>query len=223
MPVRFDTASARAASAFDAATRAAEAAESDVRAADAALRIARLTHGRIASLHATRSATSQELDQAVASLSCRGGAVGRSDRARRRGRCGARRSAGGDAQRADQPHRTRCSRPRSTAWSPSAPPIRAPWRCRARRSLTLEDTSRLRLEVRLDESRAAQVAVGQAAQVSIDEKTLRIAGPRPASSRSHGSTPSRTDSSSKSNCRAAWPCGPVSSRARDSTDRHGAR
>ena len=61
--------STRASAALASAIEAARAAESDTQAADAALRLARATHERINTLYAKRSATAQELDQAVAGLS----------------------------------------------------------------------------------------------------------------------------------------------------------
>jgi RND family efflux transporter MFP subunit len=161
-------ASARSASAFDAAGRAADAAESDIRASEAALRIARLTHERIASLHATRSATSQELDQARASLSAAeaqlAGATARAAAA------GAARDEAQAAMRGalvtasyavltapfDGVVAERAADPGTMAM-PGAP------------LLTLEDTSRLRLEVRLDESRASRVALGQTVGLAASE------------------------------------------------------
>jgi len=65
-------AASRASAAVDAARQSADAAASDTRAAEAGVRIARLTHDRTADLHAKRSATPQELDQASASLSAWG-------------------------------------------------------------------------------------------------------------------------------------------------------
>ena len=96
-----NAAGVRASAALDAARRSAEAAASDTRAAEAALHMARLTHDRITALHAKRSATLQELDQATASLSAAdaqlAGAVARSAAA-----TAARdEAAGGDAGRAD--------------------------------------------------------------------------------------------------------------------------
>jgi len=168
-------ASARSASAFDAAGRAADAAESDIRASEAALRIARLTHERIASLHATRSATSQELDQARASLSAAeaqlAGATARAAAA------GAARDEAQAAMRGalvtasyavltapfDGVVAERAADPGTMAM-PGAP------------LLTLEDTSRLRLEVRLDESRASRVVLGQTVGLAAGEDAAWTAG-----------------------------------------------
>ena len=59
------TEAARAAASHAAAGRSAEAAEADRTAAEAAAALARTTHDRIRQLHDTRSATPQELDEAV--------------------------------------------------------------------------------------------------------------------------------------------------------------
>jgi RND family efflux transporter MFP subunit len=50
------------------AEQRAQAADADVRAAESSLALAKATYDRIAALHAKRSATSQELDEATASL-----------------------------------------------------------------------------------------------------------------------------------------------------------
>jgi multidrug efflux pump subunit AcrA (membrane-fusion protein) len=161
-------ASTRAASAFDEAGRAADAAGSDIRASEAALRIARLTHDRIASLHATRSATLQELDQATASLSAaeaqlagataRAAAAGAARDEAQAAMRGAQITASYAALTApfDGVVAERTADPGTMAM-PGAP------------LLTLEDTSRLRLEVRLDESRASRVAVGQTVRLAAGE------------------------------------------------------
>ncbi len=163
-------AGAKASAAFDAARQSADAAASDTHAADAGLRIARLTHDRIAKLHATRSATPQELDQANAGLSAAeaqlGGSIARAaaaDAARQ-----AARAAMQEAQIAasytvltapfDGLITERSVDPGTMA-TPGAP------------LLTLEDSATFRLEVRLDEARAAQVALGQTADVSVGDTT----------------------------------------------------
>jgi len=58
----------RSTSSLEAARLAADAAAADVKGAEAALELARLTHDRIRRLHEQNSATTQELDQAVAGL-----------------------------------------------------------------------------------------------------------------------------------------------------------
>ena len=170
---------ARASAALDAARQSAGAAESDTRAAEAGLSIARLTHDRIAALHAKRSATPQELDQATATLSAAeaqfGGAVARAAAAT---------AARGEALAAEQAAEiaasyavltapfeglvTERSVDPGTMATPGAPLI------------TLEDSATFRLEVRLDEARAGQIAVGQTADVSVSETTEGPATWRPA-------------------------------------------
>lgn len=162
------TAGARASAALDAARQSAGAAESDTHAAEAGLRIARLTHDRIAALQAKRSATPQELDQATASLSAAEAQLGGSV-----ARAAAANAAREEAQAAMQGAQitasytvltapfdglvTERSVDPGTMATPGAP------------LLTVEDSAAFRLEVRLDEARAAQVAVGQTADVSLGE------------------------------------------------------
>jgi RND family efflux transporter MFP subunit len=161
-------AGARASAAFDAARQSADAAASDTQAADAGLRIARLTRDRIAELHQKRSATPQELDQANAGLSAAeaqlGGSIARAAAAdaTRRGAQAAMQEAqiaasytvltapfdGLITERSVDP---------GTMATPGVP------------LLTLEDSATFRLEVRLDEARAAQVALGQTADVSVGD------------------------------------------------------
>ena len=165
-----NAAEARATAALSAARQSAGAAESDTRAAEAGLRIARLTHDRIAALHAKRSATPQELDQATASLSAAEAQLGSSV-----ARAAAATAARDEAQAAMQGAQIAASYTVLTApfdglviergadpgtmATPGAPLI------------TIEDPTAFRLEVRLDEARAAHVAVGQTADVSVGETT----------------------------------------------------
>jgi len=165
-----NAAGVRASAALDAARRSAEAAASDTRAAEAALHMARLTHDRITALNAKRSATLQELDQATASLSAAdaqlAGAVARSAAAT---------AARDEAEAAMQGAQI------ATSYSVLNAPFDA---LVAERHvdpgalatpgtplLTLEDATAFRLEVRLDEARAGQIAIGQTAQVSLGETT----------------------------------------------------
>lgn len=158
---------ARAEAGLAASQQAVSAAEADGRGADAALTLARATHKRIEELHAKRSATSQELDEASAGLR---GAEARAAGAQ----AGLSQAhAGLDAARAaaeaasvgasyaalvapfDGIVTERLADPGAMA-TPGSP------------LLTVEDTSGFRLEVRLDESRAASVRVGDSAAVRID-------------------------------------------------------
>jgi multidrug efflux pump subunit AcrA (membrane-fusion protein) len=174
-----NAAEARATAAVDAARQSADAAASDARAAEASVRIARLTHERIAALHTKRSATPQELDQATASLSAAEAQLGGST-----ARAAAAIAARDEAQAAMQGAQVAASYTVITApfdgiiTERSVDPgtIAAP----GAPLLTLEDPATLRLEVRLDESRAAQVAVGQTADVSVSETAARPATWSPA-------------------------------------------
>ena len=159
---------ARALAALDAARQSADAATADTRAAEAGLRIARLTHERIAALQAKRSATTQELDQATASLTAAEAQLSGSV-----ARAAAATAARNEAEAALQGSQIATSYTVLTApfdglvteraidpgtmATPGAP------------LLTLEDSATFRLEVRLDEARAALVAVGQTADISLSE------------------------------------------------------
>jgi multidrug efflux pump subunit AcrA (membrane-fusion protein) len=165
-----NAAGVRASAGLDAARRSAEAAASDTRAAEAGLQMARLTHDRVAALQAKRSATPQELDQATASLSAAdaqlAGAVARSAAA----------TAARDEAEAAM---------RGAQIAASYSVLDAPFDALVAERhvdpgamatpgtplLTVEDAIAFRLEVRLDEARAGQIAVGQTAQVSVGETT----------------------------------------------------
>jgi RND family efflux transporter MFP subunit len=158
----------RASAALDAARQSAEAAAADTRAEDASLHITRLTYDRIAALHEKGSATSQELDQATASLRAAEAQLGGSA-ARAAAATAAREEARAAVQGAQVALSytvltapfdgliTERSVDPGTMAIPGAP------------LLTVEEAGTFRLEVRLDEARAALVAVGQKADVSLSE------------------------------------------------------
>jgi RND family efflux transporter MFP subunit len=166
---------ARAQAATLSAAESVRAAEADVRAAESATQLARLTHDRVATLQAKRSATSEELDQAVATLS---GAEAQHAAARARfaaataGRDAAKAAADTAAVTATYATLTapfdgivteRTAEPGSMA----APGISL---------LTLEDPTTYRLEVRLDDTRAAQVAQGRDARIQLDDRDASVTG-----------------------------------------------
>ena len=149
------------------AAEVARAASGDVRAAESALTLARATHDRMASLHAKRSATAQELDQAVAALTA------------------------AEAQRATAQSRLAAAEAarRAAEASASAATIRATYTVLSapfdgivteRRAdpgsmatpgsplLVLEDPTTHDLEVQVDEARAGFVRPGQLVSVRID-------------------------------------------------------
>ena len=157
----------RAASALTAAVEASHAAESRAVAAEAALRLATATHDRINGLYAKRSATPQELDQATAA---RGSADAqlKAARAESASAAAAREAAraASDAAAITRSYAViaapfdgivsdRTADPGSLA-TPGAP------------LLVVEQLGSPRLEVRLDESRAGHVTVGQRAEAQLD-------------------------------------------------------
>jgi multidrug efflux pump subunit AcrA (membrane-fusion protein) len=143
------------------------AAAAEQQAAEAALALARSTHERIASLHARRSATAQELDDATGALrAAEARAAGAAARAE------AAQSGVESARAARDAASTTASFATITApfdgivtekmvepgnmAAPGTPLLR------------LEDTRGFRLDVRVDESRVGQVSVGATVPVLID-------------------------------------------------------
>jgi RND family efflux transporter MFP subunit len=162
------------------ADQAVVAAESERQAADAALALARATHGRIAGLHARRSATPQELDDATGGLRAAearaGSAVARA-RSAAAGVEGAR-AASDAADATDTFSRIvapfdgivteKMVEPGNMA-APGTPLMR------------VEDARGFRLDVRVDESRIAQIAPGVAVPIALDAGAE--GGPRMVSGR----------------------------------------
>lgn len=157
----------RATSGREAAEQASKAAVSERDAAGAALALARATHRRVSSLHERKSATDDELDQAVAQL--RGAEA---------------RAAGADARVAGAAAGLAAASAGADAASVSASwaIITAPFAGVVSEKLVepgnmaapgqplfrLEQQGGLRLEVRIDESRAGFVEVGREADVLVD-------------------------------------------------------
>ena len=150
-----------------AADQGAAAAVADQQAADASLALARAAHSRIAGLHARRSATSQEFDEATAALR-RAEAQAASAAARVRGA-----GSGLDSARAAaDAAATAASFATITApfagivtekfvepgnmTAPGSPLVR------------LEDTRGFRLDVHVDESRAGALTVGSPTKVLLE-------------------------------------------------------
>jgi RND family efflux transporter MFP subunit len=143
------------------------AAASERQATEAALALARSTHARIAGLHAKRSATSQELDDATAALRAAearaAGAVARAQAALS-GVEGARAaSEAADATETfsriaapfDGVVTEKMVEPGNMA-APGTPLMR------------VEDTRRFRLDVRVDESRIGRVSPGATVAIALD-------------------------------------------------------
>ena len=162
----------RAAAALTAAQQAIRGAESEQKGAAAGLTLASTTHDRMSRLAATRSATAQELDEAVAALRAAEARVAGADAHAAEAAAGlkaAEASVNGAAIALSYTTLTapfdgivadRAVDPGTLA-TPGAP------------LLTLEDTSSFRLEVRLDESRASGLAVGQQVQIRLDESAAK--------------------------------------------------
>jgi RND family efflux transporter MFP subunit len=157
--------SARAAA--SAADHSAAAAASERQSADAGLALARVTHDRIAGLHAKRSATAQELDDATGALRA---AEGRAAAAAARVQSAASGIEG--ARAASDAAETTASFALVTApfdgvitekmvepgnmTAPGTPLVR------------VEDTRGFRLDVRVDESRVGLISTGDRVPVSLD-------------------------------------------------------
>ncbi len=161
-------AGARGATAAAAQARdGAAAATAEERAAQAALVLARATHGRLAGLHAKRSATAQELDEATAALAAaEARAAGAAARVQEAASGIERASAASDAAGATASFlritapfagvvTEKLVEPGNMA-TPGLPLVR------------VEDTRGFRLDVRVDESRAARIATGAAVEVVLD-------------------------------------------------------
>ena len=157
----------RASAAMRAAEQAGRAASADKQAAEAALTLARLSFDRIDGLYAKRSATRLELDEATAAI----------EAARAR-------AAGADAHVAESTAALAAaqSAANAAAITASYAMIAAPFdgtiserfadpgaiAAPGAPILTIEDTSAFRLDVRIDEARAEQLAIGQTADVRFD-------------------------------------------------------
>jgi multidrug resistance efflux pump len=169
-------AAARAArSAAAAAEQGAKSAAAELQAAEAALSLARASHDRIAGLQTRRSATAQELDDAIATLRS---AEARVDSASAR-TLQATLSIDSARAASDQARTTesfttiaapfdgvvteKMVEPGNMA-SPGTPLLR------------LEDTKGFRLEVRVDESRAARIRNGDSVPVLLGAGTSRVTG-----------------------------------------------
>ena len=154
-------------SAVAAADQAAAAAVADQRAADAGLTLARASYDRIATLHARRSATAQELDNATAAL-----------------RAAEARSAGASSAALAVTAQLESARGASDAAATTAgfTLVKAPFDGVVTQKfvdagnmaspgtplLRVEDTRGFRLEVRIDESRIPFVKTGMPVRVTSD-------------------------------------------------------
>jgi RND family efflux transporter MFP subunit len=162
-----DAERSRAQAGSQSATESVRAAEADVRLAESAFVLARATHDRMAMLQAKKSATAHELDQAVAALSA-------ADAQRTAARS---RLAAAEASRAAAEAAARAAAITATYAVLSAPfdglvtdrhadagSMATP----GSPLLSLDDPTKYRLEVQLDEARARLVQSGQPVSVRID-------------------------------------------------------
>jgi RND family efflux transporter MFP subunit len=157
---------ATAGASLQASQRGAAAADADERAAQAALTLARTTHERIAALRERNSATAGELDEAVAAL-----------------RAAEARVEAASARRAEIVHAISAARSgaESASVTASYAVISAPFdglitekRAEAGAMaapgmplITIEDTSRYRLEVSVDAARAGAIRLGAVVPVQV--------------------------------------------------------
>lgn len=158
---------AGASASLTAAVEHAKAAATDAAAAEAALTLARATHARIRDLHASRSATAQELDQATSALEAAEAQVA-SARARTVAAGAAREAATAAAEAAavsvsyavlTAPFDGVVTERSADAGSMAVPG--APL-------LIVEDTSALQLEIELDDTRAGGLGIGRTVDVRLD-------------------------------------------------------
>ena len=150
-----------------AAGHSAVAAAAEQQAADSALVLASTTHERISGLHAKRSATAQELDEATGALRAAQARVA---------------SAGARAQAAVSGVESAKAASEAASTTESFAIITAPFdgvvseknvevgnmAAPGTALMRVEDTRGFRLEVHVDQSRIGQVALGAAVSVSLD-------------------------------------------------------
>jgi RND family efflux transporter MFP subunit len=158
-----------------AAEQGAKAAAAEVQAAQAGLVLARMSYDRIAGLHARRSATAQELDEATAALrSAEARVDGASARVLQAESAVEGARAAGDQAGATASFTTitapfdgtiteKMVEPGNMA-SPGTPLLR------------LEDTRKFRLEVRVDESRLGDIRHGDRVPVALGSGTPLVTG-----------------------------------------------
>ncbi len=157
----------RASAALTAARQTVRAVDSDRAAANAALTLATSGFDRVTALHAKHSATNHELEEATAGFDTARAQVASADAHAAEAAAGL--TAAEEASKAatitasyatlTAPFAGRVIERMADPGVMAAPGVPL---------LTIEDTSRLRLEVSLDEARARDIAVGQNAEVSVD-------------------------------------------------------
>ncbi len=158
----------RAQAAVVAAREAANAAAAERQAADAALVLATATYGRVAELRAKSSATPNELDEALAGLHAAEARVAGAKARIAQAAAGVQEAeAASDASSVSHSYATVAApfdavvtQKLVEAGNMAAPGVPL---------VTIEDTRAFRLEVRIDQSRASLVRLGQAVDVAVDD------------------------------------------------------
>jgi RND family efflux transporter MFP subunit len=153
-----------------AADQAVAAAAADQQAAEATLTLARAAHERIANLHAKRSATPQELDEATAALrQAEANATAAAARAHGASSSVDRARAAADAASTTASFATITAPFDGTVTEKLVEPgnMAAP----GTPLLRVEDTRGFRLDVRVDESHTSKIAAGDSVQVLLDRNT----------------------------------------------------
>jgi RND family efflux transporter MFP subunit len=161
-----------AAAASAAATDGAAAARAEEQSAQASLVLARASHARIDALHATRSATAQELDQAVAALKSAESRAAAAEAHVRESSAGVVRAAAAHDAAAATESFLRLTAPfdgvitekliePGNMATPAQPLLR------------VEDTRSFRVDLRVDESRANRLVPGMRVEVALDDEPAR--------------------------------------------------
>jgi len=166
---------ARAAASQAAVTQATALAEADRQAAEAGLALARLTHQRIAGLQAKHSATQGELDEAVASLRAAEARMRVADARVLEARASIDSAvAGASAADVAASYATLTAPFDGLVTEKNVDPgnMASP----GQPLVTVEDDRAFRLEVRLDESRAALVRVGEEVRARFDDRASPVTG-----------------------------------------------
>lgn len=165
----------RASASQAAVTQATALADADRQAAEAALALARLTHQRIADLKAKNSATQGELDEAVANLRAAEARMRVADARVAEARASIESAAAGSsAADVAASYATLTAPFDGVVTEKSADPgnMASP----GQPLITVEDDRDFRLEVRLDESRAAFVHVGDEVLVRLEGGASEVTG-----------------------------------------------
>ena len=165
----------RAAAARSGAVESSALADADVHAAEAGLNLARLTFARIRDLHASKSATQQEFDEAETQLKAAESRLKVAQARVAEARAGIESaSAAAEAAAVASSYATLVAPFDGLVTEKLVDPgnMAAP----GMPVITVEDTRSFRLDVRVDESRAALVRIGDPVEVRLDSAAPQAAG-----------------------------------------------